>query len=198
MQVAGPPTEPGRVEESRHGGLRDRLKEATASAHHDLDAQFAAFDLTARNGYRRFLEASAAALLPLEAALERAGVARLFSDWPTRSRRDAITTDLVRLGGNIHPMDEVAPLRDNAVFGTMYVLEGSRLGAKYLLRMMSQSTDPLIAEARAYLGHGAGQPLWRSFLARLECEALSGEAEAEAIAGARRAFAMFAEAAARA
>ena len=198
MQLARPPTEFDRVEEGRQGGLRDRLREATASAHHELDAQFAAFDLTARNDYRRFLEASAAALLPLEAALERAGVDRLFSDWPKRSRRDAITTDLVRLGGTIHPMGEVAPLSHNGLLGTMYVLEGSRLGAKYLLRMMSRSTDPLIAEARAYLSHGAGQPLWRSFLARLECEAVDSEAETEAIAGARQAFAMFAEAAARA
>ena len=28
-------------------------------------------------------------------------------------------------------MGEVAPLSHNAVLGTMYVLEGSRLGAKY-------------------------------------------------------------------
>jgi heme oxygenase len=198
MQVAGPPIDFVRVEEGRLGGLRHRLKEATAAAHQDLDAQFATFDLTACKGYRRFLEASAAALLPLEAALERAGVARLFPDWPERSRRDAITADLARLGGTVRPMEEVTPLSRNAVFGTMYVLEGSRLGARYLLRRIAASDDPLLAEARAYLGHGAGRPLWPSFLARLEREPVTGDDEAEAIAGARQAFAMFAEAAARA
>ena len=198
MQVAGPPIESVCVEEGGHGGLRHRLKEATAAAHHDLDAQFAAFDLTACKGYRRFLEASAAALLPLEAALERAGVARLFLDWPERSRRDAITADLARLGGTVRPTDEVAPLSRNAVLGTMYVLEGSRLGARYLLRTIAASADPLIAEARAYLGHGAGRPFWPSFLSRLECEPMTEDDEAEAIAGARQAFAVFASAAARA
>jgi heme oxygenase len=198
MLVAGSPIEVACVEEGKHGGLRHRLREATAAAHHDLDAQFAAFDLTARSGYRRFLEASAAALLPLEAALERAGVTRLFFDWPERARRDAITADLARLGGIVRPMDEVGPLSRNAVLGIMYVLEGSRLGARYLLRTIAASADPGIAEARAYLGHGAGRPFWPSFLARLEREPLTGEDEAEAIAGARQAFAMFAEAAARA
>jgi heme oxygenase len=198
MQLAGPPFEFVRVEKGRHGGLRDRLREATAAAHHDLDAEFATFDLTSRNDYRRFLEANAAALLPLEAALERAGVSRLFSDWPERSRRDAIATDLARLGGAIRPMDDIAPLGRDGVLGTMYVLEGSRLGAKYLLRMIARSADPLIADSRAYLGHGAGSPLWRSFLANLERAVVSGHGEAEAIAGARQAFAMFAEAAARA
>jgi heme oxygenase len=95
-------------------------------------------------------------------------------------------------------LEDVSSLNRGGLLGTMYVLEGSRLGAKYLLRLIAQSTDPLLAEARAYLGHGAGQPLWRSFLTRLEREAVSGDDEAEAIAGARRAFAMFAEAAARA
>jgi heme oxygenase len=80
----------------------------------------------------------------------------------------------------------------------MYVLEGSRLGARYLLRTIAASADPLIAEARGYLRHGTGQPLWRSFLARLEREPMTEDDAAEAIAGARQAFAMFAEAAARA
>jgi heme oxygenase (biliverdin-IX-beta and delta-forming) len=198
MQVAGPPIEFVCVEEGRPGRLRYRLREATAATHHDLDAQFATFDLTARKGYRRFLEASAAALLPLEAALERTGVAGLFADWPERSRRDAITADLARLEGEIRPMAEIAPLSRNAVLGTMYVLEGSRLGARYLLRTIAASADPLIAEARGYLRHGTGQPLWRSFLARLEREPMTEDDAAEAIAGARQAFAMFAEAAARA
>ena len=178
-------------------GLRDSLREATASAHRELDAQFAAFDITSRRGYRRFLEASAAALWPLEAALDQGGVTRIFVDWPERSRRAAIAADLDRVGGSVRPLAEVRPLNRNGMLGTMYVLEGSRLGAKYLLRMIAQSADPLVAEAGAYLSHGAGRPLWRSFLDRLQREAMTADDEAEAIAGAHQAFALFAQAAAR-
>ena len=198
MLLATAPDDPIGLGITTSSGLRDTLKQATATAHRDLDAQFAGFDLSSRRGYRRFLEASAAALLPLEAALERAGVISLFADWPRRTRRAAITADVARLDGTIRPLEDASALNRNGVLGTMYVLEGSRLGARYLLRMIAQSADPLIVEARAYLGHGTGQPLWTSFLARLEREALSGDAETEAIAGARQAFAMFAEAAARA
>jgi heme oxygenase (biliverdin-IX-beta and delta-forming) len=181
---------------ARPSGLRDRLRMTTATAHHDLDAKFGAFDLTSRRGYRRFLEASAAALLPLEAALEQAGVAGIFSDWAQRSRRMAIIADLDRIGGAIRPLPDIGPLNRNRLFGTLYVLEGSRLGAKFLLRMIDRSTDPHIAEATAYLNHGAGQPLWWSFLARLDSEAIAPDDEAEAIDGARNAFATFADAAA--
>jgi heme oxygenase len=177
-------------------GLRDRLRAATAAAHHDLDAQLAAFDLASRDGYRRFLEASAAALLPLEAALEQAGVAGIFSDWAQRSRRTAIIADLDRIGGKIRPLPDIRPLNRHGLFGTVYVLEGSRLGAKFLVRMMARSTDPQMAEATAYLSHGTGQPLWRSFLARLNSEPIAPGSESDAIEGARNAFAMFADAAA--
>src|SRR5690348_14674131 len=54
--------------------LRDRLRAATAEAHAALDRCLQAFDLTTRAGYGRFLAANAAALLPLERALEDAGV----------------------------------------------------------------------------------------------------------------------------
>ncbi|MFK4538625.1 heme oxygenase [Bradyrhizobium ottawaense] len=66
-------------------GLRERLRDATADAHREVDAQLSSFDLTVLAGYRRFLQASAGALLPLEAALVAAGVARIFPDWPERS-----------------------------------------------------------------------------------------------------------------
>jgi heme oxygenase (biliverdin-IX-beta and delta-forming) len=198
MLLATAPDDPTGLGIATSPGLRETLKEATAEAHRDLDTQFAAFVLSSRHGYRRFLEASAAALFPLEHALERAGVVSLFADWPQRMRREAIRADLARLDGDIRPLEDVSLLGRGGILGTMYVLEGSRLGAKYLLRMIDQSADPLIEGARAYLSHGSGQPLWRSFLTRLEREVLTGEAETEAVAGARQAFAMFAEAAARA
>lgn len=155
-----------------------------------------AFDLTVFSGYRRFLQASAGALLPLEAALVEAGVARIFPDWPERARSAAIAADLDRLGREAHATVSVSPLTSSGVIGTMYVLEGSRLGAKFLLKTIADAADPRIGEATAYLSHGAGQRLWQSFLARLAGEEPCDEDEA--IAAARNAFAAFEQAADRA
>jgi len=177
-------------------GFRERLRDATSAAHRELDAQLSAFDLTVFSGYRRFLQASAAALLPLEAALVDAGVARMFPDWPERSRSAAIAADLGRLGSAMPWPVPVSPLTQSGMLGTMYVLEGSRLGAKFLLKTVADSADPRVGEATAYLSHGAGKRLWQSFLSKLTGEASCDEDEA--IEAARLAFAAFERAADRA
>jgi heme oxygenase (biliverdin-IX-beta and delta-forming) len=195
MLAAAPPDNAVRVGDLSRCGLREKLKAATASAHRALDARFGAFDLTSMAGYRRFLEASASALLPIEAALERAGIADLFSDWPQRSRRTAIVADLDRIGGVIDPLPPVLPMNRHEMLGTMYVLEGSRLGAKYLMRAVTGCGEPRMVAATNYLAHGDGLPLWRTFLETLEREGVAPDGEVEVIAGAQRAFAMFARAA---
>ena len=177
-------------------GLRERLRDATSAAHRALDAQLSAFDLTVFSGYRRFLQASAGALLPLEAALIEAGVARMFPDWPERARSAAIAADLGRLDSAVQATVSVPPLTRSGVLGTMYVLEGSRLGAKFLLKAVADAADPRIGGATAYLRHGTGRRLWQTFLSKLE----TGDTydEDEAICAASGAFAAFERAADRA
>lgn len=177
-------------------GLRDRLRDATFEAHRNLDAQLSSFDLAVLSGYRRFLQASASAVLPLEAALVEAGIVRIFPDWPERSRAAAIAADLDKLGSAMPRAVSVLPLTRSGVFGTMYVLEGSRLGAKFLLKTVAGSADPGVGAATAYLSHGSGKRLWQSFLARLASE--DGCEEDEATEAARVAFAAFEQAADRA
>ncbi|WP_345944194.1 biliverdin-producing heme oxygenase [Bradyrhizobium sp. IC3069] len=177
-------------------GLRERLRDATSAAHRDLDAQLSAFELAELSGYRRFLQASAGALLPLETALVEAGVSSAFPDWPERSRSAAILADLERLGSAVPRLVSVSPLTRSGVVGTMYVLEGSRLGAKFLLKMVADSADPRLREAVAYLSHGTGRRLWQSFLAKLATNECWDEDEA--IEAARIAFAAFEQAADRA
>jgi len=177
-------------------GLRQRLRDATAAAHRELDAQLSSFDLTAFSGYRRFLQASAGALLPLEAALVHAGVTKMFPDWHERARSEAIAADLDRLGGDAQSTVSVPPLTRSGVLGTMYVLEGSRLGAKFLLKTVADASDPRIGQATAYLSHGAGKRLWQSFLSKLQSEEACDEDEA--IEAACAAFAAFERAADRA
>ena len=68
--------------------LRDRLRVATTDSHAALDANVSGWRLQTATGYGAFLSASAAALSPLEHALERAGVADWLPDWPIRARSD--------------------------------------------------------------------------------------------------------------
>lgn len=176
-------------------GLRARLREATAQEHELLDRQLGALDLQSVDCYRVFLEANAAALLSLETALERSGISRIFPDWPARSRRAAILSDLTAVGGTTRLLPCPASLDFGGVLGTMYVLEGSRLGARYLLKTVGPSADASVAGATAYLSHGASQHLWQSFLARLEQLALTPRDEARAIDAAQNAFVLFTQAA---
>ncbi len=174
--------------------LRECLRAATSDAHARLDALLADLDLRERRAYRTFLEVSAAALLPLEDALTAADVARIFPDWSERARSDALRADLERIGGEVRPLRLAAELDHDGVLGAMYVLEGSRLGARALLKQAAASADPIVAGATAYLRHGMGQPLWPSFLIALESHAESLVDPEGAIAGADLAFAHFTQA----
>ncbi|MBR0691869.1 biliverdin-producing heme oxygenase [Bradyrhizobium lablabi] len=175
--------------------LRTTLKAATAADHARLDGRLSAFDLTTLAGYRNFLEVNAAALLPLEAALVVAGVRQVLPDWDRRARSHAILNDLARIGGRSQPLDPPALADRFAALGTLYVLEGSRLGAAYLLKHVRRAADPRIVGATCYLAHGVGQNLWASFLAVLESHAPDLVDEDDIVASARRAFDLFARAA---
>lgn len=171
--------------------FRSVLRNATSGDHARLDALFGRCDLQSSAGYRSFLEAHAMALLPLEAALTRSGVERLFPDWPSRSRSRALSADMARLGIKIRAFPKLPRLDPEDILGTMYVLEGSRLGARFLLARVQKSPDSVVANATAYLSHGAGEQLWRSFLDLLEQHAAKLDDPAKAIAAARRTFSLF-------
>jgi heme oxygenase (biliverdin-IX-beta and delta-forming) len=175
--------------------LRSILRDATAADHAQLDATLGVLDLCTVAGYRHFLEINATALLPLERSLERAGVRVMLSDWDDRARTAAILTDLARLGGKPGRLNAPALTGRAAMLGTLYVLEGSRLGAAYLLRTVRQCSDPLVSGNTAFLAHGAGRHFWPQYLAALECYA-DELAEDDLVQLARSAFDLFAHASA--
>jgi len=171
--------------------LRNILKDATTADHRRLDAGLGALPLDTADGYRRFLEINATALLPLESALADAGVRRLLPDWDLRIRTDAIMGDLAALGGASRHLSVDALPNRAAMLGTLYVLEGSRLGAAYLLKSLARSNDPLVSGNTRYLRHGAGRHFWASFLDVLENhETIDADDVARS---ARRTFDLFAE-----
>jgi heme oxygenase len=168
------------------------LRAATADLHAEVDARFSIAFNGEADGYARFLAAMASAMVPLERALEAAGIEEVLPDWTERRRASLLLDDLAALGGK--PVQETpAPAANGEArqLGMVYVLEGSRLGGKLLLKRALGSTDPTVRAATRYLSHGTDRNLWTSFLQRLESSADVSRAPAEAIAGARQAFALF-------
>jgi heme oxygenase len=170
--------------------LRASLRAATQRLHRDLDQRVTDLDLADPSQYRKFLRAAAAALIGIEALLERAGVELLLPDWPQRRRTPAILADLRALGVASTPYElrRMNPTMAE-MFGILYVLEGSRLGSRVLLERAMSSPDATVRAASTYLTAGTPQ-LWLSFLRTLEGagETVDGP---EAIAGATYAFAIF-------
>ena len=171
---------------------RELLRRATADLHARIDASLSGQFDTDTPAYTDFLMALARAILPLEDALEKAGVHRLLPDWRERRRSKELQHDLARLGMRVPPLAPI-PSIDSAAwqFGALYVLEGSRLGGKFLLRRVLANSDAVVREATRYLKHGADRPLWPTFVQRLESSPDVKQAPADAVAGARAAFTLF-------
>lgn len=170
--------------------LRDRLRRATSQSHAALDARIATWRIETPAGYRAFLSASAKAIAPLELALERAGVAEWLPDWPQRVRRTALARDLASLGLETPSFAVAAVTSPDFGAGLLYVLEGSRLGARVLSRQVEAADRSL---PLGYLTQGEGERLWPSFLAWLETPSVGMQTD-ECEAGARYGFQCFSDA----
>ncbi|MBB5710161.1 biliverdin-producing heme oxygenase [Sphingomonas xinjiangensis] len=175
-----------------HKALRDNTREA----HERVDGAFAAFDLTQRNEYAAFLRAHAEVLLPLEAALDAAGAEQVTPDWPMRKRGGLIGEDLAFLrdaGRHAPPAAPEAWRLDTleAAAGALYVLEGSRLGGKFLARQLPLSFP------RAYLAPDQPAEKWRNLLDRIDAILYEPARLQSALAAAHLAFAAFERSAVR-
>ncbi|QPQ56182.1 biliverdin-producing heme oxygenase [Allosphingosinicella flava] len=163
------------------------MRAATAACHERVDALFSAFDLSTLEGYSAFLAAQAEAHVPIEAALDDAGIERIVPDWAERKRGSFILADLSDLGR--HPegwdWDDAGALRLDdkegkaALLGALYVLEGSRLGGSVLKRQV-----PAHLPTR-FLGAPQQPGAWRKLLEMLDVF-LYEPALVDAAAGAAR------------
>jgi heme oxygenase len=169
----------------RDSPTRASLRAATAHAHARVDQLFSSFDLASRAGYARFLQAQAAALLPLEQALEAGGALAPELDWPARRRADALLRDLRAWDLPVPEGEPVVPIAGTAaVLGTLYVLEGSRLGGAVIRRAIPGEFP------QAFLAPGP-RGLWPALLAMLETDLPTDTQRDEALAAALAAFALF-------
>ena len=166
--------------------VRQRLRAATHATHEALDAAFARYDLGERADYAAFLTAHARALLPIEAAIGDA------APWPRWSPRGPLLRDdLADLAAPLPPpIPFAAPETEAARWGTLYVIEGSRLGGAMLAERVAGGLP------RRYLGHRFAPGEWRDFMAALDAAATDETWIAEAVAAADATFAAFAQSAA--
>jgi len=176
---------------------RSRLRSATENAHRRLDAVVddAGYFLD-RPSYAAYLRATLRARQPLELALNQCGAETLFALWPDRAIASALRTDIEDV------TEAETPAEDNPVglgqvfsqaqaIGTLYVLEGSALGARYLApRAHSIGMSPTFG-ARHFARQTAIPKTWSTFLAVLEALSFDAAQEDECIAASIAAFDRF-------
>jgi heme oxygenase (biliverdin-IX-beta and delta-forming) len=167
------------------------LRAGTAEAHDRVDAAFAAFDLTDRDSYAAFLRAHADVVWPLEDALPGE---RIVPDWEDRKRGALLREDLALLRTvRPEPVEGPASASDGlggngdlaAIAGALYVLEGSRLGGRFLVRQVPAGFP------RAYLDADQASEKWRNLLDRLETILYQPAALQSALTAAHQVFAAF-------
>lgn len=182
---------PTSIEVPLQGSARHRLRVETHAAHTALDQHIAPAALGQRSVYAAYLSGFAPCI-PIELALVEAGVSRVVPNWQQRERRELLMQDLAAL--DIRPHLQTSCVIDSdigSVLGWSYVLEGSRLGARLILRSVANSEDPVVRSATRFLRHGEGDNLWGSFQSALS--QIDGDAIAihRACLGANAAFAYF-------
>lgn len=166
---------------------REALRSATADCHRRVDQIYSAARLSDPLSYGNFLRAQAAAFLPVEAALDLAGIADIVEDWPERIRGSLLLKDLAELG-IAEPVSggSIALSGASAMLGALYVLEGSRLGANLLKRSVP-------AYLPAHFLAGTCSASWPSFLTGLDRSLDTPQRRMEAISAARGVFSIFEE-----
>ena len=164
----------------------DRLRAATRSAHDRLELRLDAVEqLTDQARRGALLHRYAALHLPADDALSTHLEDLEGLDWHERSRAPL----LQHLAGPKRPPDFPQPSSRAEALGMLYVLEGSTLGGRLILRELARRgvEDTDLAFLDPY-GAETGR-LWRGFLQVLEDETVDETALVQAETGAVRGFA---------
>lgn len=162
------------------------LKARTRHAHDTVDGLFSRFDLGERDSYINFLLAHGRVLPGIEAALRNDGLPA----WLPRTGR--LAHDLVAFG---HGLPQPIEVRSGPGLawqtGLVYVMEGSRLGGRLLLRRVRPGYSVQFLSAV----HEPGG--WQAFTRALDARACREGAAwlEEAVDGALHGFELYAAAA---
>lgn len=165
--------------------LRDHLRQETRTLHERTEALLADMDIRTRSGLDRFLLVHHAVVMPIE---RRLAVADGAPRWPFRLS-DLLAADLKDRG--LTPTEGVPASRfeDAHPLGLCYVLGGSRLGSRFLLKRIADTGD-----APRYLSRAPDDKIWPWTLARLNAPQAATVPREAVVGAARTAFASFADA----
>lgn len=149
---------------------RFALKRATNEAHERVERvvrDAGMFDT--REGFRRYLTATYETRARYERLLDMNGADRVWADYPTRKIAGLVAQDVADLGGvavRPEPADE-KKYSAGELLGVMYVLEGSSLGARILVKSVTDMGLSASFGARHLFTQAEDRGAWRSFIAAM-------------------------------
>lgn len=157
-------------------GAEDRrfaLKRATDAAHRRVEGVVQAASMFAsREGYHRYLAATFKMRAEFERLLDVAGAAQIWPEWPRRRIAALVAHDITDLG-KIAPQTRELPenftcrLDAGELVAILYVLEGSALGARVLVKLASEIGLSAGYGARHLFTQAGDRDAWRSFTAMM-------------------------------
>lgn len=173
-----------------------RLKIATQDAHERLDKRIMQLNPFAdRHHYALFLNMQLMFHRDLDALFFDETLDALLPDLKGRRRLDLIEQDLADLGMSLPAADTDPRFTKGAsvdlgeMLGWIYVIEGSNLGAAFLLKYASKLGLDENFGARHLAGAPEGRGLhWRTFTAALDGVNLAEEVERQVVESAEAAF----------
>lgn len=181
----------------RATSLRDRLRRDTRTEHEALDARFEGMfaepGLPRYGGFLAMNLAAHRAIEPILAASPLAG-----AGWSPTGRLEALERDAGTLGldtahEGIPAFPIPAPTLPQA-FGIAYVLEGSRLGARFMAKALrADPAGPRNAMPMAYLDMSSDPAPFRGLLAAMAASGPGGDEEALSVIAADETFRFFRE-----
>lgn len=191
MTLAEPAAPVAAIEQSRV----KRLKAATRGAHGDLDAFImAAKPFESGENFGKFVETQYLFHRDLDAFFSNETLDGLLPDLKGRRRLSMIEQDLADLDlaipeASAPRFTAETPFDLPEAMGWLYVVEGSNLGAAFLLKDAAKLGLTEEFGARHLAGAPEGRGLhWRTFTAALDEISLTVEEEERVIAGAEAAF----------
>lgn len=169
------------LNEAEGAAVDDRrfaLKRATNAAHARVEGVVQAAGMfNSQHGYRRYLQATWEMRAAFEDLLDRHAAGQLWTDWPRRRIAGLVAEDIGDLGGAGSGCQAGAPspltenfsrdLKSRELAGILYVLEGSSLGARILVKQAADMGLTASFGARHLHRQAADRDAWRSFMAFL-------------------------------
>jgi heme oxygenase len=174
-----------------------RLNQATHAPHERLDSAVKANDpFSSRENFSPFVQAQYLFQSELQALYQDAELIAIFPDLAARCRARQAEADLGDLGATVPAAVAGAPadLSRAEALGWLFVSEGSKLGAAFLIKRVAALGLTETFGAR-HLGEPEGGRAagWKLFTHTLDALELSEEEDRAAEAGALAAFERFAD-----